>query len=987
MAAPVPPERTGHLITFEGPPELVSTQLRLLPTSPQIRVLPSLRHYMRDGSPELPFDARQLIHRIHTAAQARHAEALEFLRAPMAAADGKRLVFMHGGTIGAHAACLSSIMEHQTGGNAEAADLTFSQLVSDGVAGLLLGRPSSPQSGPTSMRDEEDPEPVGHDRVQEGEQDAWEQPSDGGPIEDPTMQAMRAADELYKQTEFLQPASHDVDLTVRLIDIPPRSWRRLSAPAVESTEALRSSASSVYSQDGKRLAEAASPRSIDGGPTDSKPASATKRKPPLRIYVPSPPIPWAGDVAILASRQLPSETYHPHYTRHLESPHLRRPRTAEAVLSSGKRQAKIGTMESKYQGNSSGAKNDSCGMPVVGSLSEAEPGLGEGKDNKPTTSQALPKLTGTRGQRFAEVLPLLEDLVIQLSTDTPDEVLDLVFERFKDGDYPGRVPASGPVAPEEHDVFQQIATGPQHFAAGDAPRDERSLSVDEDASSGGTPRMEHGLPTPGHSPTLSGTLSAATLEPDKTFYNLNVADETAVSTQNFLRMLLASRYPLQAHGYSTSDFSDLPEAINLWKPLECDARRTTSPNCNRRVDMILAVGAESGVKKDRVSELGGRIEKLGSRDSGLSRSGRLDVRYLIVNAMQAFTSQPLAKQIHNPFSDPTLLAALIIPHLETYLSTNPDVRFLLIEYPAEHLPTILALQKLIGSEMMKIVGIINGESHSQSTSYHPTETADSITKPSVAPQACFGALVNPPGAILGGSSISKANFLLATTATAFETAACIAAIRESLISISDFYIPEHPLYKHPCPKRQPSAQRPAPQPGREVKIPNETKSTPKPKPKTKPTPPSPSRQQDSRSIATTITPPSSPAEPFPSGGLRPPFRPSPRTKPYISLSSSAVAAANSNNKKKTVSSSRTDRHKDRGDIRLEPAIYSTSSYGQNHDHHYHHHHRCHRHRHSQEPIADEDEEDEDERRLMPLYLRRQAGKGDGKKALKWLGLV
>jgi hypothetical protein len=36
---------------------------------------------------------------------------------------------------------------------------------------------------------------------------------------------------------------------------------------------------------------------------------------------------------------------------------------------------------------------------------------------------------------------------------------------------------------------------------------------------------------------------------------------------------------------------------------------------------------------------------------------------------------------------------------------------------------------------------------------------------------------------------------------------------------------------------------------------------------------------------------------------------------------------------------------------------------------------------------DDDEYDAEERRLMPLYLRREAEKGNGEKALKWLGLT
>lgn len=153
--------------------------------------------------------------------------------------------------------------------------------------------------------------------------------------------------------------------------------------------------------------------------------------------------------------------------------------------------------------------------------------------------------------------------------------------------------------------------------------------------------------------------------------------------------------------------------------------------------------------------------------------------------MQAFTAQPLAKQVQsNPFVDRALLAALIIPHLERYMAAHPDVRFLLIEYPAEHLTTILALQTLIGTEMMKVVGIINGDSSS------PADRRPSEGFRSLNPQGA-----HMSGARLGSCSFSRGNFLLASQASGFETAAFVAAIRESLISISDFYIPERPLYK------------------------------------------------------------------------------------------------------------------------------------------------------------------------------------------------
>lgn len=356
--------------------------------------------------------------------------------------------------------------------------------------------------------------------------------------------------------------------------------------------------------------------------------------------------------------------------------------------------------------------------------------------------------------------------------------------------------------------------------------------------------------------------------------------------------------------------------------------------------------------------------------------------------MQAFTAQPLTKQTQgNPFSDPSLLAALIIPHLETYLSANPDVRFLIIQYPAEHLSTVLALQKLLGAEMMKIVGIVNSDAPPNSTTSHSADQAAAIsgssTKPPTPPQETFRALC-PSGPLLNGFSVSKTSFLLASTATAFETAAFIAAIRESLASISNFYIPERPLYKHPCVSRQSlHTQRQAAQ-GRV--------NTPTKLLKMKPSPSSFSSQQkqDSASTVTTITPPSSPAESFPATAkglllLRSPFKVPPRTTtPHPSSSSSPWRADGDK------------QEEEEGTARCAPVIFTTSPSPRRHDHRDDRQHCSqggvsasgeHDSQVGEEDGDDDDDDDVEERRLMPMYLRRRAGRRDGSKALKWLGLV
>src|SRR5579862_2100426 len=78
--------------------------------------------------------------------------------------------------------------------------------------------------------------------------------------------------------------------------------------------------------------------------------------------------------------------------------------------------------------------------------------------------------------------------------------------------------------------------------------------------------------------------------------------------------------------------------------------------------------------------------------------------------MQTFTSQPLSIQAgENPFSQPLLLATLLIPHLETYLSSNDSTSLLILHYPASHLSSVLALRDLLGPQLLKVAGIIDAE--------------------------------------------------------------------------------------------------------------------------------------------------------------------------------------------------------------------------------------------------------------------------------------
>jgi hypothetical protein len=153
--------------------------------------------------------------------------------------------------------------------------------------------------------------------------------------------------------------------------------------------------------------------------------------------------------------------------------------------------------------------------------------------------------------------------------------------------------------------------------------------------------------------------------------------------------------------------------------------------------------------------------------------------------MQAFTAQPLTAQTSdNPFTNPFLLATFIVPHLETYLALHSEVRYLLLEFPPEHLPTVLALQKLVGVDLMKVAQIVDTSSNEMGTFTHIRGlSADKSSDVS-------GHGSKKPMPPTSDASVSKANFLLTSTASDNEIATFISTIWKILTEVSNFYAPE-----------------------------------------------------------------------------------------------------------------------------------------------------------------------------------------------------
>lgn len=151
--------------------------------------------------------------------------------------------------------------------------------------------------------------------------------------------------------------------------------------------------------------------------------------------------------------------------------------------------------------------------------------------------------------------------------------------------------------------------------------------------------------------------------------------------------------------------------------------------------------------------------------------------------MQAFTAQPLTSQSsENPFTNSSLLATLMLPHLETYLAMHADIRFLILEYPPEHLGTVIAIQKLAGVDLVKIAQIVDAHSKEplpfRQVRRGSVSSCSVYSRSSSLPRSRRGDRDSVASIYSSSLDINKtkANFLLTSSASDRDIAAFVAAV-------------------------------------------------------------------------------------------------------------------------------------------------------------------------------------------------------------------
>ena len=125
---------SGKLIALEGDTDVIATQLRLLPPSQKILILPNFSETSVPEVEKEAFDARAFIRELQKAVIQRTETARSFLQT--STPTQPRLVFTVHGSVSARTTCITKISQNITNGNIEEAEAVFNHLVKDGIAGL-----------------------------------------------------------------------------------------------------------------------------------------------------------------------------------------------------------------------------------------------------------------------------------------------------------------------------------------------------------------------------------------------------------------------------------------------------------------------------------------------------------------------------------------------------------------------------------------------------------------------------------------------------------------------------------------------------------------------------------------------------------------------------------------------------------------------------------------------------------------------------------
>ena len=667
--------RTGKLIALEGDQDLVATQLRLLPPSQKILVLPSLIEPLDNPTDHGDFNARAFIQQIHKSYTTRLSQAHSFLQA----SDNRqpRLVLTNGGSVSARAACIARIAE-STDGDITKAETTFNNIVKDGVGGLSRRDVDVSEKGDAqfgledSQHDAEKEDDSPSARAMKAAEALERETSDissdelvdlsaealhgdrivvdNNAIEEDAARAAVIGDVaqrfkalkrnavITEKKEMLFTAAKGEEIRRTIIVVPQRHsslWHRRNTIHTEKPE--------LGGRSSHRSSRALS-RPISGYGSDddddgylSSPGDETFPTTPAVEYGEACLVDMQSSESEHTSRrsrsvdryfpslfQDPQQSMIPQTLKHSVSHSQLRTRPPKPTLDQMEyfpmlprttfvkaSQTTIRKTPSESEASTSSASSFRAATRVF---------VDRGTDaGFPAAFQA----ETLNGDIFQPVFPAIEDLVIHLHSEESGSLLKNIISSYKDGSYPqfptrnsyNRAGESRKFSEDENRDMQPPSDKRKTY-------DPYAYTESRTQSAVKQNRVDSAIhmdpPTP-FLPAVSDTIAEKFVD-----FSFRSTD-TAVDLQNSLRHILSVHVP-SSEGYTQQIFPTLPDLERLHKPVFRVDDSGSTGESGRTVDQIIALGCEAGVKTDFFSQISGYVEKLGTKKSGFSRSGRVDIR-------------------------------------------------------------------------------------------------------------------------------------------------------------------------------------------------------------------------------------------------------------------------------------------------------------------------------------------------------------------------
>ncbi|KAL2066230.1 hypothetical protein VTL71DRAFT_2301 [Oculimacula yallundae] len=872
--------QSGKIVALEGDTNTISTQLRLLPPSQKILILPNVEETITPETADDAFNARAFIRDLQIAVTQRTETARSFLQ--LSTPTQPRLVFTVHGNVSARTTCITKISQNLTSGSVEEAESIFNDLVKDGIAGLSELDKEEKEEGNNAEVNQDVIDQKGKEEVVDNiedlqqafesrDRDAAISDSEGAALEPLPLRSISSKSHVMSLeqgmeppkkgrsqaskipiSKFASPRSQPEDqIVTTVLTMPNRNTtlaekrstfgpklgavqlnRRIGGLSYQGEEEIDLDDDSYLLSPGQHsvMSVPTTPYGVVYGEAclvDMQSGSPTKSLRKARSFDKL----HSSDAKLqdLASNAHQLKQTKSHYHLRDNNPALEArgdkgedssrfptlPRTTFVKASETTIKKSPATSTRSSRSSNSSSKPIGLRTPAVDVEQETD-----AHDHSEKSERAP----------FVAVFELLEDLVIHFTDDLPNEIFESVVRSYKSGNYPiipptppSLMPSKAPSSPVTADQIQpkpslsprsissmQLEVDPNvrpssHLTAetDDFRYDRQSFDPYSDESY--PPDIRRKWPPVSHLRILESSISSPGLPtppmetpmetepslPEDNEENLlenrfvdfspvNIRDP--ISVQNSFRELLSILFP-PSENYSQYLYPVPSEVERLWKPVFRNEENGSHGIEGRNVDQIIAYGCEDGVKKDFFYQISGQIEKTGMKKDGMNRSGKLDIRYLISNVMQSYMSSSITREAPNPISDPHVLASLLVPHIEAFLAGNSSTRLLILHFSAANLPTVIALQGLLGTDLFRIAGILD------------TLASDppSIARPgsSMSSKSPFNGRSKPASQLAKSiTSFARADYLLPSIATDTEISTFLSGIWKVLMEKSSFYTPE-----------------------------------------------------------------------------------------------------------------------------------------------------------------------------------------------------